>query len=138
MEHGRLAAGHGRAEVQGALEEDRHRPGKGGLVQEYLAAGDLRKAAVALVEALAVDSSRAQLTPKLVELYAKIDPEGCAVSRENFTPSLNVDCPLVHGDICAASRNVALSYMRTGQHVESAAIRRTAIEDLGCAPELLN
>ena len=108
------------------------------LASAYLAAGDLRKAAVALVEALAVDSSRAQLTPKLVELYAKIDPEGCAVSRENFTPSLNVDCPLVHGDICAASRNVALSYLRTGQHVESAAIRRTAIEDLGCAPELLN
>ena len=104
----------------------------------YAAAGDPRKAAIALVEALAVDASRVQLTSKLVELYAKIDPGGCAVSRKDFTPSLNLDCPLVHGDICAASRNVAVSYLRTGQRFESSAIRRTAVEELGCAPELLN
>jgi tetratricopeptide (TPR) repeat protein len=104
----------------------------------YIAAGDLRKAAAALVEALAVDASRVQLSSKLVELYAKIDPGGCAVSRKDFTPSLNLDCPLVHGDICAASRNVAVSFLRTGQRSASATIRRTAVEELGCAPELLN
>ena len=104
----------------------------------YIAAGDPRKAAIALVEALAVDASRVQLTSKLVELYAKIDPGGCAVSRKDFTPSLNLDCPLVHADICAASRNVAVSYLQTGQRFESSAIRRTAVEELGCAPELLN
>lgn len=104
----------------------------------YRATGDLRKAALALVEAVAMDSGRVHLTSQLVELYAQIDPAGCAVSRQGGTPSLNVDCPLVHGDICTASRNVTLSYLRKGQHLEADAIRRTAVEDLGCAPELLN
>ena len=108
------------------------------LASAYGAAGDTRKAAMALVEALAVDPSRMRLATKLVELYSQIDPTGCAVSHEGGTSSLNVACPLVHGDICTASRNVAAKYLRTWQHAEAAAIRRTAIEELGCAPELLN
>ena len=107
------------------------------LASGYDAAGDARKAAMALVEALAVDAGRMRLASKLVELYSKIDPAGCAVSHEGGTASLNVDCPLVHGDICTASRKVAATYLRTWQHAEAAAIRRTAIQDLGCAPELL-
>src|SRR5665647_486204 len=107
------------------------------LASAYRTAGETRKAAMALVEALAVDSSRMQLASKLVELYSEIDPSGCAVSREGGTPGLNVDCPLVHGDICTASRNVAATYLRTWQHEHAAAIRRTAIQELGCAPELL-
>ncbi len=108
------------------------------LAAEYRAAGDARKAAMALVEALAVDSSRMRLMSKLVELYSEIDPGGCAVSREGGSAGLNVDCALVHGDICRASRNVAATYVRTWQHAQAAAIRRTAIQELGCAPELLN
>ena len=107
------------------------------LASAYRTAGETRKAAMALVEALAVDSSRMQLASKLVELYSEIDPSGCAVSREGGTSGLNVDCPLVHGDICTASRNVAATYLRTWQHEHAAAIRRTAIQELGCAPELL-
>jgi tetratricopeptide (TPR) repeat protein len=107
------------------------------LATEYRAAGETRKAAMALVEALAVDSSRMRLATKLVEFYSEIDPAGCSISREGGTSGLNVDCPLVHGDICAASRNVAATYMRTWQHEHAASIRRTAIQELGCAPELL-
>jgi tetratricopeptide (TPR) repeat protein len=107
------------------------------LAGEYGAAGETRKAAMALVEALAVDSSRMRLASKLVELYSEIDPAGCSVSREGGTSGLNVDCPLVHGDICTASRNVAATYMRTWQHEHAASIRRTAIQELGCAPGLL-
>jgi tetratricopeptide (TPR) repeat protein len=108
------------------------------LASAYSDAGDTRKAAMALVEALAVDATRMRLASKLVELYSKIDPAGCAVSHDGGTASLNVDCPLVHGDICTASRNAAATYLHTGQQAEAAAIRRTAIQDLGCAPELLN
>jgi tetratricopeptide (TPR) repeat protein len=107
------------------------------LATEYRAAGETRRAAMALVEALAVDSSRMRLASKLVEFYSEIDPAGCSVSREGGTSGLNVDCPLVHGDICTASRNVAATYMRTWQHEHADSIRRTAIQELGCAPELL-
>jgi hypothetical protein len=43
----------------------------------------------------------------------------------------------VHGDICTASRKVSTSYLHTGQAKEAAAIRKIAIEELGCAAALL-
>jgi tetratricopeptide (TPR) repeat protein len=108
------------------------------LASAYRAQGDLRGAAQALVEALAMDSSRGALMSKLVELYGAIDPQGCAISREGGSAGLNIDCPLVHGDLCAASRNVVAAYRRHGQEYEAASIRRTAIDDLHCAADQLN
>jgi len=103
----------------------------------YRAAGDLRKAAAALVEAVAVDPGRAQLISQLVEMYGEIDPSGCAISRQGGQPQLNLECPLVHGDLCAASRNVAGNFVRRGQNEAAEEIRRTAKEQFGCAAELL-
>jgi tetratricopeptide (TPR) repeat protein len=108
------------------------------LASAYRAAGDPRKAAMALVEALAMDPNRAETASTLVELYGQIDPQGCAVTRQGGASSLNPDCPLVHGDICAASRNAIGNYLRRGQQFEAASIRRVAEQDLGCAPGLLN
>jgi tetratricopeptide (TPR) repeat protein len=107
------------------------------LAEAYRAAGDRRQAAAALVEAVAVDPSRYGLTAKLLELYTEIDPRGCAVSREGGEPGLNLSCPMVHSDICAASRNMIAALARGWRNFESAAIRRTAMEDFGCAAELL-
>ncbi|MGA2723683.1 MAG: hypothetical protein ABSG79_14895 [Bryobacteraceae bacterium] len=108
------------------------------LASVYRAAGDPRKAAMALVEALAVDPNRSEVPSMLVELYGQIDPQGCAVTRQGGTPSLDPDCPLVHADICAASRNVIGNYLRRGQQFEAASIRRVAEQDLSCASELLH
>jgi hypothetical protein len=44
------------------------------LASAYRANGELRKAAVALVEAVAVDASRAQRTSRLVDLYGTMIP----------------------------------------------------------------
>jgi len=104
----------------------------------YRAAGEPRKAAQTLVEALAMDPNRPQVAASLVELYGEIDPNGCSVVHQGGAPSLNPDCPLVHGDICAASRNVIGSYLRRGQQSEAASIRNVAEQDLGCAAGLLN
>jgi hypothetical protein len=103
----------------------------------YRASGEPRKAAMALVEALAMDPSRGTLAGQLVELYGRIDPGGCSVTRQGGVPALNPDCPLVHGDICAASRNVIGNYRRRGQDFEAGSIRSVAEQDLGCAAELL-
>lgn len=108
------------------------------LASTYRAAGDLHQAALALVEALAVDPERTALTPALVELYEKIDPQGCAVTRQSGTISLNPDCPLVHSDVCSASRNVLGNYLRRGQQFEAAFVRNVAEHDLGCAAGLLH
>jgi tetratricopeptide (TPR) repeat protein len=107
------------------------------LAQIYKAAGDSRKAAAALVEALAVDPQRVDLISTLAELYGQIDPNGCAVSHQGGTVNLNPDCPLVHADICSASRNVIGNYLRRGQQFEAHSIRQVAEKDLGCGPGLL-
>jgi tetratricopeptide (TPR) repeat protein len=108
------------------------------LASLYRAAGEPHQAALALVEAMAVDPGRARLAATLVDLYSQIDPQGCAVSVEGGTRGLNPDCPLVHGDICAASRNVIGNYLRRGQQYEAAAIRKIAEQDLACDARLLN
>jgi protein O-mannosyl-transferase len=108
------------------------------LASVYRAKGELRSAALALVEALAVDGTRVRLMSPLVDLYSAVDPGGCAVTREGGAPALNLACPLVHNDICAASANVAGVYTRRGQQWEAEAIRRTAITDLGCAAPVPN
>ncbi len=124
-----------------ALERGRKMGSDPGLLEElaslYQAKGESHKAASALVEALVADPSRVRLMPRLIELYAAVDPGGCAVTREG-QPGLNLQCPLVRDDICAASGKVLAVYAQWGHRWEAASIRRTAINELGCAPEALN
>ena len=103
----------------------------------YAAVGEYRKAAMAVVEALAIDSRRTQLGGKLVELYEKADPQGCSVSHQGNDRVLNVECPMVHGDICTASGNVAHQYERDGMASNAEYIRQVATRDLGCDATLL-
>jgi protein O-mannosyl-transferase len=93
---------------------------------------EYRKAAQAYVEALEVDPHRTYLNGKLVELYGKADPQGCAITGKGTAASLNIQCPLVHADICGGARNVEQTFARRGQSDDAAAIRRIAIVDLGC------
>jgi hypothetical protein len=102
----------------------------------YERAGDWQSAAIALDESYTVDATRPVLD-KLVELYQRIDPNGCAVTRQSHAAALNPDCPRLHADICLASRNISATYTRRGQAFEAAAVRQRAIGYLGCAPELV-
>jgi hypothetical protein len=95
--------------------------------------GELHKAAMALVEAKSVDPNGGALAPTLVELYGQIDPQGCSVTREGRRPGLNTDCRLVHGDICAATRNVIGNYLTFGAANNS---RRLRPPDGGPGPRL--
>jgi tetratricopeptide (TPR) repeat protein len=128
--------------AQAAFERGRALESDPDLLEElaslYRTAGQPRQAAAALVEAMAVAPQRPGLAATLVELYRQIDPQGCAVTVQDGMPGLNPDCPLVHGDICGASRHVIASYLRRGQQFEAASIRRIAERDLACAPALLN
>ena len=108
------------------------------LASLYRAGGDLHKAALALMESLAANANQPEVASMLVNLYEQIDPQGCAVSRQGGAPSLNPDCPLVHNDICAATRNLVGNYLRRGQQFEADSVRSLAEQDLGCAPGLLN
>jgi hypothetical protein len=103
----------------------------------YRAAGEPHKAALALMESMAVDPNQPQVASTLVDLYEQIDPRGCAVSHQGGAPSPNPDCPLVHDDICAATRNLIGNYLRRGQESEANNVRGLAEQEMGCSPNSL-
>jgi tetratricopeptide (TPR) repeat protein len=103
----------------------------------YRAKGDSRQAAITLLEGLTVDPNNTQYAFELVKLYQQTEPGSCAVRDENGSVSVNAACPLVHSQLCAASRNVALLYRQRDQDTAAATTIRSAIEDLGCAAESL-
>jgi hypothetical protein len=102
----------------------------------YRAMGDPQQAAITLMEGLGVDSSHTQFASELVGLYRQMEPQTCAIRNVGGSVSLNLDCPLVHGQLCTASRNVALLYRQKGQEPMAASTVRSAIRDLGCPVEL--
>jgi tetratricopeptide (TPR) repeat protein len=102
------------------------------LADAYLSAGAPGKAAAALVEAVVADPGRADLSAKALDVFAQIDPQGCAVIHTGAQRSLNLGCTLVHADICSAAHNVAAGLDRAGRSLESEAARRSAVEDFGC------
>jgi len=125
-----------------ALEHGRTMDSSPDLLKElaslYRASGELHKAALALMESLAVDPNQPEVRETLVELYRQVDPNGCAIAHQDGAAGINPDCPLVHDDICSASGNLIRSDLRRGRQAEAASIRSLAENSLGCAPGLLN
>jgi tetratricopeptide (TPR) repeat protein len=107
------------------------------LASVYRAGGELHKAVLALMESLAANANQPEIGSMLVDLYERIDPQGCAVSRQGGAPSPNPDCPLVHSDICEATHNLIGNYLRRGQQFEADSVRSMAEQGLGCAAGLL-
>jgi tetratricopeptide (TPR) repeat protein len=100
------------------------------LADLYLGNGELERAAITYLEALSLNPDRSPVAGKLVELYRRIDPQGCALANG----TLNLGCPLVHKDVCAASRNVAQLFGAKGREADN--VRSQAIDVLGCPAEL--
>ena len=103
----------------------------------WRAAGQPRKAAITLLEGLIVDSTYTRFAAGLAPLYQQIDPNGCAVRRAGGAVNLNLDCPMVHDDVCTASGNVARAYRKMDQTSAADRTVRTAIQQLGCPAQLL-
>jgi hypothetical protein len=103
----------------------------------WRALGDPQQAAIALMEGLVVDANRTQFISELVALYRRTEPQSCAIRNVGASAGLNLDCPLVHGQLCTASRNIALLYHQKGQDPMAAATIRAAVNDLGCPVDLI-
>jgi protein O-mannosyl-transferase len=107
------------------------------LAEVYRMSNQPHPAAKALVEALVADPRRTTLMPRIVELYGKVDPGGCAVTRANGANNLNIECPLVRNDICGASAHAFGIYKKRGQLAEAEGIRKGAVEGLGCPADAI-
>jgi tetratricopeptide (TPR) repeat protein len=104
----------------------------------YRGMGDPRQAAITLIEGLVTDPTDPRFAPELVELYKQTDPQGCAIRNTGGTVSLNLECPLVHDQVCEASRNMERFFLQTGQPGLASRTRRTAESDLACPAGSLN
>jgi tetratricopeptide (TPR) repeat protein len=102
----------------------------------YRAMGEPQQAAITLLEGLGVDPGHTQFAAELVTLYQKTEPQSCALRDAGGSVSLNIDCPLVHSQLCTASRNVALLYRQMNQEPLASSTARSAIQDLGCPVDL--
>jgi tetratricopeptide (TPR) repeat protein len=98
----------------------------------WVGLGDVHKGATAMMEGLLVDPASTKFAAGLAEFYQKLDPQGCAVRHISGKMNINLECPLVHNDLCAASVNVAGIYRGLDQGAKADQIVRTAVNDLGC------
>jgi tetratricopeptide (TPR) repeat protein len=105
------------------------------MAKAWRAKGNLRQAAVALMEGLIVDTTNTTLTAGLVEIYPEIDPKGCAVQRAGGANNINLACPMVHEDLCAGAHNAAEYYLTINQRPKAQEVANTAIRSLGCPAE---
>jgi hypothetical protein len=99
------------------------------LSQAHQQAGNTREAEIALMQALILSPGYFAVRDDLMRLYQHADTGSCAVANGN----LNLQCPLVHGQLCEATENLAGLYREHDRAADADAMERSAAQDLGCA-----
>jgi tetratricopeptide (TPR) repeat protein len=102
------------------------------LSRAYRLKGDNRQAEIALLEGLVNDPSVTLFASELVALYTKAEPQSCAVRRGPAGASLDLSCPLVHEELCAAARNATFMYSNSGRRDQAIVTAQTAVREMGC------
>ncbi len=103
----------------------------------YIAAGKSEDAAIALLQALLLDSNRHDALDTLVSLYRQIDREGCSVVFQpgQQAPKLNADCPLVRSHICMAYYGLVQVFLDAKQYESAEQTKQAALRNYPCSPE---
>ena len=100
----------------------------------YFRMGNPDRAATALLEGWLLDPSAAALGNDLATLYRHAFPASCAIAKTGN--SIDPNCPLVHGQICAAARNVAAEFRQFGATELEARTSRNAMTQYACPADL--
>lgn len=106
------------------------------MANAYRALGDNGQVAITLMEGLGMHMDYTRFAQELVELYKQSAPGSCALQTSPAGSSLNLNCPLVHNQLCAATRNVVGLYNQLGQTGTAMNTARSAIATLACPAEL--
>lgn len=93
----------------------------------YRARGELDRAAVIYIEALSINPGSSSAVESLVKIDQQMDPGGCSFANG----SINLGCPLVHRQLCAATSNLIELYRNSGRRVAAESARVQAA-GLGC------
>ena len=100
--------------------------------QTYSGMGQPEQAAISLLEGIAVDSSQTSLVSQVVQLYQETAPQSCALVSAAAGVTLNVNCPLVHTQLCTASHNVVEMFTQMRDPSSAGATAQTAVRNYGC------
>ena len=98
-----------------------------GLAGAYLADGKPEWAAISMVEKAQVDGAQAATLSGLRTIYARI-PEGACAVKEG---GLNLECPRMRADLCAAWVDLAQAFAEARQPAASEGFRQRAAA-FGC------
>jgi tetratricopeptide (TPR) repeat protein len=99
----------------------------------YKAEGDAPQAVVALLEGITMGvTDQVRLAAEVVDTYKQTAPESCALTGSGNGAAINFGCPMVHEQLCLASRKVAILYHRMQRDRDAAAIAAGAVSSLGC------
>src|SRR5262249_37652262 len=71
----------------------------------------------------------------LIDVYRRIDPEGCAVAPDRQASSLNPGCPRVRDDRCAAYRDLVDIFLDARQPARARQLEEEAMQRYSCAPD---
>jgi len=104
----------------------------------YVGLRQPEQAAISLLEGLAVDSSQTRLVAELTALYQETEARSCALNRAGTGVELNLNCPLVHSQLCAASHDMVEMFTRMRDPVSASATAQNAVRGFGCAPEMFH
>jgi tetratricopeptide (TPR) repeat protein len=102
----------------------------------YLGMGQPDRAAISLLEGLSVDSHQVSLISAATQLYQETAPGSCALTRTAQGVTLDLSCPLVHGQLCTAAHNVVEMFTQMRDPASASATAQTAVRGYGCAAEL--
>ena len=103
----------------------------------YTAEGDAPQAVVALMEGITMGvTDQVRLAAEVVDTYKQTAPASCALAGNGAGAAINFGCPMVHEQLCLASRNVAILYHRMQRDRDAAATATGAVSSLGCPAEM--
>jgi tetratricopeptide (TPR) repeat protein len=103
----------------------------------YQAEGDAPQAVVSLMEGITMGiTDQVRLAGEVVDLYKQTAPQSCALAGSGAGAAINFGCPMVHEQLCLASRNVAILYHRMQRDRDAAATAAGAVSSLGCPAEM--
>jgi tetratricopeptide (TPR) repeat protein len=95
----------------------------------YEQTGEADQARIKLLEGAIADPAQSGFAAKAVELYRRADPNGCAAQASG---GLNLECPAVVRDLCAAGENLVELYVASGRPAEADGVRTDTLRALGC------
>lgn len=103
----------------------------------YLVLNRRDEAATALLQTLITDQNRSDARQALIDLYRQQDRQGCALTAVagQSQPSINVDCPMVHGHLCAAYQGIAQALWEAREPVLAEQYKQAAVNTYRCAPD---